>query len=260
MAKLLHIALLISCAYAAASPCKDGSLDIVKGTRCRRYAECKNGSWHLKECKFGQIFDSKRVKCASVTEVGKCNDGTKCSEGRAYSYLGSTSLYYRCINGRISVQVCGTGEVFDPNLQYCRLDQSFQHSGLGRAKRNADDACVEGTKKRDGKSCKGYIECIDGKEVKKTCSDCMNFDDKTLTCRFVFLSPCGDPTPAPPTTQDPPTSATPDPPVTTPDTPPTKTDPPVTTPDTPPTETDPTVTTPDTPPTETDPTVTFQDQ
>nr|XP_014272146.1 mucin-2-like [Halyomorpha halys] len=248
MTKLLHIALLVYSACAVASACQDGSLDLVKGTRCRRYAQCVNGSWHLKECKFGQLFDSNKLRCASITEVGRCNDVARCSEDRTYSHPGSTNLYFRCTNGRISVQVCGTGEIFDPHLQYCRFNDVFQHSALKRAKRNADEACEEGSKQRSGKSCRGYVECINGEEVKKSCPDCMNFDDKTLSCSYAFKTPCEEPTTTPEPT-DPPTL----PPVTTPEPTDPPTPPPVTTPEptdppTPPPVTTPEPTDPPTPP------------
>lgn len=121
------------CPTNDADPCKHGESK-VHDCGCEKYYTCKNKEWILEECKTGQHFSPKNLKCMKESEAGCKEDPSKdpsaCPDNvpTKWRHECDCRLYYECENNKKVIKACEWRRYFDYFNQVCDLAEKVSSS------------------------------------------------------------------------------------------------------------------------------------
>ncbi|XP_065359262.1 uncharacterized protein LOC135953342 [Calliphora vicina] len=173
---------------------KDGDF-VPYPNNCMLFYICYEGELVESSCETGNYYDDTIKACLPDTE-GKCPD---CQVAQTSSRRNRRAVancidgvkipavdcdkYYKCVGGQKLLYGCGKNYFFNPITLSCDFDEQFTCW--------TSDTCVNGMMTAYPTDSKKYYECVDGKQVLKTCEAGSSFNKISMTCVAECTCPGG---------------------------------------------------------------------
>ncbi|XP_036366098.1 uncharacterized protein LOC118766647 [Octopus sinensis] len=118
---------------------------------CEKYSECVNNAEVEYSCNPGELFDDGSKMCYPAAFVTCKQGAVNTNTAKLCNFVGripdanDCQSYKECVNGKVVVQRCGSGEVFDTANLMC-LPSVFGQCNVApksRKRRDTSDVCSE---------------------------------------------------------------------------------------------------------------------
>ncbi|XP_023170157.2 tenascin [Drosophila hydei] len=153
--------------------CTEGSLE-EDPEDCAGYLKCVNERFVEEKCAKGSFFNTD-LKICEIDASGFCiRMRDKCFENEVEANPENKCGYLRCANGNFEEFICAGGRYYNSTLETCVLDENGVCAGAGQ--------CENNELRIDPDDCAGYLQCIDGKLVKRLCSHGSYYHRTMLSC------------------------------------------------------------------------------
>lgn len=130
---------------------------------CQQYTACENGVVVSRTCPSNLHFDNERQTC-NLPENAHCTANCSvCIEGELIPHECQCQEYYLCSGGRLRLETCPDGMLFDDKLLKCLPETSHVH--CKGDKDDDDDGCIGSCTTIDylsHKDCRKYCICENG--------------------------------------------------------------------------------------------------
>lgn len=141
--------------------CTEGSLE-ADPKDCSGYLICVDGNLIEEKCAKGSFFNAA-LKICEMDENGVCiRSLERCFENELGEIPENRCGYLRCTYGNLIQFDCSNGRYYNSSLEACVIDENGLCAGLKE--------CDNSETRIDPDDCAGYLQCIDGKMVKRLCS------------------------------------------------------------------------------------------